>query len=126
MKSLDDTICKYINFNFFFSSRRRHTRWPRDWSSDVCSSDLSARSLSSVNAERSEKSKTCCSSVPCVNATVVDRSAAVRVSEPLSVSPVAVTVHVPSPSSVRSEEHTSELQSRGHLVCRLLLEKTHA
>src|SRR5437660_6172175 len=25
---------------FFFSSRRRHTRWPRDWSSDVCSSDL--------------------------------------------------------------------------------------
>src|SRR5207253_5218589 len=23
------------------SSRRRHTRWPRDWSSDVCSSDLS-------------------------------------------------------------------------------------
>src|SRR5690625_5766986 len=26
---------------FFFSSRRRHTRWPRNWSSDVCSSDLS-------------------------------------------------------------------------------------
>src|SRR5690625_6127081 len=25
----------------------------------------------------------------------------------------------------RSEEHTSELQSRGHLVCRLLLEKKH-
>src|SRR5215510_3152604 len=29
-----NTLC------FFFSSRRRHTRWPRDWSSDVCSSDL--------------------------------------------------------------------------------------
>src|SRR5437660_8215297 len=27
-------------FIFFFSSRRRHTRWPHDWSSDVCSSDL--------------------------------------------------------------------------------------
>src|SRR5690348_17383446 len=26
---------------FFFSSRRRHTRWTGDWSSDVCSSDLS-------------------------------------------------------------------------------------
>src|SRR5207249_5550133 len=26
--------------NFFFSSRRRHTRSKRDWSSDVCSSDL--------------------------------------------------------------------------------------
>src|SRR5439155_4082271 len=25
---------------FFFSSSRRHTSWPRDWSSDVCSSDL--------------------------------------------------------------------------------------
>src|SRR6266508_6086228 len=29
-----------LRFFFFFSSRRRHTRWPRDWSSDVCSSDL--------------------------------------------------------------------------------------
>src|SRR5690606_14648866 len=27
----------------FFSSRRRHTRFSRDWSSDVCSSDLEAR-----------------------------------------------------------------------------------
>src|SRR5439155_7430331 len=31
---------------FFFSSRRRHTRWPRDWSSDVCSSDLLPESTS--------------------------------------------------------------------------------
>src|SRR5947209_10470331 len=30
---------------FFFSSRRRHTRYWRDWSSDVCSSDL-VRSVS--------------------------------------------------------------------------------
>src|SRR3989449_4149962 len=30
---------------FFFSSRRRHTRCSRDWSSDVCSSDLDARCL---------------------------------------------------------------------------------
>src|SRR5690606_40580226 len=28
---------------FFFSSRRRHTRFSRDWSSDVCSSDLERR-----------------------------------------------------------------------------------
>src|SRR5690606_39739531 len=28
---------------FFFSSRRRHTRFSRDWSSDVCSSDLVAQ-----------------------------------------------------------------------------------
>src|SRR2546422_6639552 len=29
-----------MSFFFFFSSRRRHTRCSRDWSSDVCSSDL--------------------------------------------------------------------------------------
>src|SRR6266487_1023544 len=28
---------------FFFSSRRRHTRWTGDWSSDVCSSDLPSK-----------------------------------------------------------------------------------
>src|SRR5205809_2992430 len=39
-------VCKFLNlfdvffFFFFFSSRRRHTRCSRDWSSDVCSSDL--------------------------------------------------------------------------------------
>src|SRR5215210_2801777 len=31
---------KYFNIFFFFSSRRRHTRYIGDWSSDVCSSDL--------------------------------------------------------------------------------------
>src|SRR5690349_23405006 len=30
----------HLSFYFFFSSRRRHTRSLRDWSSDVCSSDL--------------------------------------------------------------------------------------
>src|SRR5699024_11741288 len=30
---------------FFFSSRRRHTRSKRDWSSDVCSSDLKAKGV---------------------------------------------------------------------------------
>src|SRR5438874_4144296 len=34
--------CIYCTLDFFFfSSRRRHTRSLRDWSSDVCSSDLS-------------------------------------------------------------------------------------
>src|SRR5436305_14209730 len=65
----------YVNYvtaccDFFFSSRRRHTRCGRDWSSDVCSSDLSApgvaewraasasmvaRSTSLVPADRSEE-----------------------------------------------------------------------
>src|SRR6266487_5890199 len=33
----------FIWYCFFFSSRRRHTRWTGDWSSDVCSSDLERR-----------------------------------------------------------------------------------
>src|SRR5215203_5218143 len=33
-------------FFFFFSSRRRHTRYWRDWSSDVCSSDLGENDFS--------------------------------------------------------------------------------
>src|SRR5207245_6557845 len=35
------SVVSYYYF-FFFSSRRRHTRCYRDWSSDVCSSDLDA------------------------------------------------------------------------------------
>src|SRR5258707_11010314 len=33
-------MIRHRYFIFFFSSRRRHTRYWRDWSSDVCSSDL--------------------------------------------------------------------------------------
>src|SRR5260221_9616655 len=35
-----EKVFHLIIFNFFFSSRRRHTRSLCDWSSDVCSSDL--------------------------------------------------------------------------------------
>src|SRR5205085_8864237 len=34
-----------FDFLFFFSSRRRHTRFDCDWSSDVCSSDLDADAI---------------------------------------------------------------------------------
>src|SRR5690625_5903232 len=44
-----ESACVYCcEVSFFFSSRRRHTRWPRDWSSDVCSSDLNRGLLSIV------------------------------------------------------------------------------
>src|SRR5690349_22546090 len=76
-------------FFFFFSSRRRHTRSLRDWSSDVCSSDLATRS-----PYRSRRTK--------------------------SLKSVSVS---PDSNQHRSEEHTSELQLRRDLVCRLLLEK---
>src|SRR2546421_6933886 len=38
-------FCSWFLFFFFFSSRRRHTRSDRDWSSDVCSSDLTPSRL---------------------------------------------------------------------------------
>src|SRR6267154_3370435 len=76
---------------FFFSSRRRHTRWTGDWSSDVCSSDLHERLGGRLCLPRGQRH---------------DRHA-LR----------------PSGHCRRSEEHTSELQSPVHLVCRLLLEK---
>src|SRR5256885_12000666 len=49
MMTLDCTLLSHmscilslcgLSFDFFFSSRRRHTRLQGDWSSDVCSSDL--------------------------------------------------------------------------------------
>ena len=40
MVIMGDGSCMGIVCLFFFSSRRRHTRLVRDWSSDVCSSDL--------------------------------------------------------------------------------------
>src|SRR5438445_13884640 len=42
----------FIYLFFFFSSRRRHTRYWRDWSSDVCSSDLAPLEASSGKSQR--------------------------------------------------------------------------
>src|SRR2546430_4106579 len=39
---------------FFFSSRRRHTRFDCDWSSDVCSSDLRVQSLARPTCQGAE------------------------------------------------------------------------
>src|SRR2546429_655584 len=41
-------------FSFFFSSRRRHTRCSRDWSSDVCSSDLLEASRAEMVSQQEE------------------------------------------------------------------------
>src|SRR5689334_23944955 len=43
--SVEILLCFY----FFFSSRRRHTRWNCDWSSDVCSSDLHGAIIGDVD-----------------------------------------------------------------------------
>src|SRR2546429_6951111 len=91
---------------FFFSSRRRHTRCSRDWSSDVCSSDLRQALVDAVEIASGQAM----------------RLTLVKVGPPADV-PVGQCEHRLGLRQQRSEEHTSELQSRLHLVCRLLLEK---
>src|SRR5207253_8031739 len=106
---------------FFFSSRRRHTRWPRDWSSDVCSSDLPWR-----GGESSEVAPRVrllgLSYILVFGAAMVQIIAQPSGVEAEALGGLMVLGGV-IVILVRSEEHTSELQSRGHLVCRLLLEK---
>src|SRR5690606_40639710 len=78
---------------FFFSSRRRHTRFSRDWSSDVCSSDLWTSALhrfASSSAKRNAVSEAC------------EKSRATRILLRLSMSPSSI-VGSP-PREVRSEE----------------------
>src|SRR2546430_7267523 len=101
---------------FFFSSRRRHTRFDCDWSSDVCSSDLtpsapasdSAASIGGTPVSIDSRGNSCSATALCTSrpARSNDRNG-----------PMAAH------RGPRSEEHTSELQSQSNLVCRLLLEK---
>src|SRR5690606_40288475 len=58
---------------FFFSSRRRHTRFSRDWSSDVCSSDL-LRSISSSQIDGTRQWIT----TPCAHSPIAGASLAWR------------------------------------------------
>src|SRR3712207_6870798 len=62
----------------FFSSRRRHTRYWRDWSSDVCSSDLVMTDPSSVrHSERHGTGRS--ASFTLVSSAAASRDAAKRV-----------------------------------------------
>src|SRR5207253_6791597 len=103
---------------FFFSSRRRHTRWPRDWSSDVCSSDLKSalRHLKRIKNQNSDYLSEAIEPLAVCYEKLNEE-------EKLVSYLLQVLEEYPKIPVVRSEEHTSELQSRGHLVCRLLLEK---
>src|SRR5437899_6999168 len=91
---------------FFFSSRRRHTRCLSDWSSDVCSSDLRPFGW------------------PGPSSNARGTNAAIRAGHRRCRFRATAPVRLQLQSfRQRSEEHTSELQSLRHLVCRLLLEK---
>src|SRR5690606_40067693 len=82
---------------FFFSSRRRHTRFSRDWSSDVCSSDL-------TNCHVSSSARTWTQSTPSTDtqgSVVGAGSGTPQRTMTLAGSPHAV---VPCDEVVRSEE----------------------
>src|SRR2546430_4699514 len=103
---------------FFFSSRRRHTIFDCDWSSDVCSSDLSPLSVPKMF------SSSCLTrSLPQSFDPEKNSSASSMIGRGFATRHLAVL-----DLRRRSEEHTSELQSQSNLVCRLLLErnKPHA
>src|SRR5690606_40391017 len=107
---------------FFFSSRRRHTRFSRDWSSDVCSSDLNT-----FEPERKDGGSAAGAQALVRHEQFVDRAATVAPRVDRAAGRCAA--HLVATVAVkrgRSEEHTSELQSRENLVCRLLLEKKKA
>src|SRR5256886_7936012 len=106
---------------FFFASRRRHTRFDCDWSSDVCSSDLSLDSREyspSVSAKTrwNENSRATCS---CARLPRPSRKSG----SPSRRQMASASLSLLHGGTNRSEEHTSELQSQSNLVCRLLLEK---
>src|SRR3712207_8269136 len=63
------------------------------------------------------------SSVPCAMTRTPAASSARSTSKRYHESSHATVIATTLPSVARSEEHTSELQSRQYLVCRLLLEK---
>ena len=58
-------------YNFFFSSRRRHTRLVSDWSSDVCSSDL-IRPFADLMVREGANVSICARNVSEVEAVVAD------------------------------------------------------
>src|SRR5690625_6399127 len=120
-----------------FSSRRRHTRWPRDWSSDVCSSDLIGVPLGDqrfviiychvlpildpgllaglprylVSGKRNLR---IICLLPCADDFPYDVVGNTLISQ-YRKGIVSLRVRLTTQgAAIRSEEHTSELQSRGH------------
>src|SRR2546427_1313144 len=110
---------------FFFSSRRRHTRFDCDWSSDVCSSDLVAHHARTITMSDPAQLKALIEAekpdlvVPEIEAIATPMLEELEAAGVVTVIPTARAARL----TMRSEEHTSELQSQSNLVCRLLLEK---
>src|SRR3712207_7445144 len=106
---------------FFFSSRRRHTRYWRDWSSDVCSSDLLKWICRQCGINKKVAIYRAGQNITCEKWEIIGSHVG-RKSFVTNLYLAGVSIEDIA-MMVRSEEHTSELQSRQYIVCRLLLEK---
>src|SRR5437764_7645979 len=95
-------MCSLFLFFFFFSSRRRHTRYIGDWSSDVCSSDLTDRVLAACEGCGRQL-------VPPVDRRVVRRSGGERIA---ATAAAPADQLVPRPGHERSEERRVGKESR--------------
>src|SRR3712207_7830971 len=136
-------FCMFIFF-FFFSSRRRHTRYWRDWSSDVCSSDLFYSEVHRIIY--GAMTRLYSRGEPIDQLTLTNELRSIGEFEKVGGRAYVFQIveSVPTAANAaryaeivrgkallreiidvdrKSEEHTSELQSRQYLVCRLLLEK---
>src|SRR3712207_7493239 len=126
---------------FFFSSRRRHTRYWRDWSSDVCSSDLFGKVAARLVLQKVVKvgarpslalgevagaglsglgnAATEDVMVYLAGDNLQQRQARLMAQHELTLV-IALAIAQQRGDKFaqeRSEEHTSELQSRQYLVC---------
>src|SRR3989454_2142247 len=112
-----------MRFFFFFSSRRRHTRLQGDWSSDVCSSDLLVGKYGEGNPVGFFRDFLQNTVIP-HSQLFAQLTAFGEVAVGLGLTAgLLTTLAAGIGLLLRSEEHTSELQSPCNLVCRLLLEK---
>src|SRR5699024_12186937 len=112
-----------------FSSRRRHTRSKRDWSSDVCSSDLAAfvAWLEGDKHHPAVHSRTACKAGDIIHCRIVTdnfheilqlTAHRLKRNTLIRLNPAHHHASVLLREEGGSEEHTSELQSRFDIVCR--------
>src|SRR3712207_7055874 len=136
MSRLLYTAQEYLYYHIFFSSRRRHTRYWRDWSSDVCSSDLVRDREHDPRRRRARRPEPRLAGRPAHRALRRSDRGHLGTDRVLLPDPARLFTErryehggggpdrrgelVPAGTEHhRSEEHTSELQSRQYLVCRL-------
>src|SRR2546429_4320225 len=95
------------------------TTWRTNFEKEICRWNMSSNDPVDLRQDRREWLK---SSAAALGASLLPLPA-LSGEQPQTATPPSKPAASSAPNKPRSEEHTSELQSRLHLVCRLLLEK---